>query len=77
MILMNRKNIATLFLVIATFLNPLGFDVAVAGVMRLTGSYWTTIGIFYVLSLLCFILYFKLSGINPIRKIINFFRKRS
>ena len=66
MTMMNRKNIATFCLVLATFLNPIGFDIAVDMVMRLTGSYWTTIGVFYCLSFLFFILYFKLSGTNPI-----------
>lgn len=72
--LMNRKNIATLSLVMATFLNPLGYDILVDAVMCLTGSYWSTMRIFYVSSFLFFILYFKLSGVNPIRELINFIK---
>ena len=73
---MNRENISTAVLVLATFLNPLGFDIAVDLVMRLTGSYWTTMFIFYIMSFLLFILYFKLSGKNPILFLKNIFYRK-
>jgi len=53
-----RKNLTPLFLVVATFLNPLGFDVAFYSVMEMTNSYWTTTLIFYLGSALFFGLYF-------------------
>ena len=53
-----KRKIATLCLMIAMFLNPLGFDVMFAMILELTGSYWTTTGIFYLLSLSFFGLYF-------------------
>lgn len=56
---------------IATFLNPLGYDVAFAAVMRVTGDYWTTTYIFYVLAVLFFLLSFYLLKISPIKLIIE------
>jgi hypothetical protein len=55
-----KENLASVFLVIATFLNPLGFDVAFYSVMKLTGSYWITTGIFYLGSACFFGLFFWL-----------------
>lgn len=55
-----RENLASIFLVVATFLNPLGFDVAFYSVMKMTGSYWITTGIFYLGSACFFGLYFWL-----------------
>ena len=71
----NRKKIATVCIVMATFLNPAGYDVLVSMVMNLTGSYWTTMGIFYVLSFLFFILYFKLSNVNPVSWFISIIKR--
>lgn len=49
----NRNHIATLVLMTAMFLNPLGFDVLFYGTLKLTGdSYILTTCIFYLLSLL-------------------------
>ena len=69
-----RENLASVFLVIATFLNPLGFDVAFYSVMKLTGSYWITTGIFYLGSACFFGLYFwlrKKDRKKPIQKEID------
>jgi hypothetical protein len=55
-----KKNRATAALVIATFLNPLGFDAAFYTVMQWTNSYWMTSGIFYLGSASFFGLYFYL-----------------
>ncbi len=57
-------NLASICLVIATFLNPLGFDVAFYSVMKVTGSYWLTTGIFYLGSACFFGLYFWLRKRN-------------
>jgi hypothetical protein len=67
----NRKKLGTLCLVIATFLNPLGYDVLVFGLTKLTGNYWTTIHILYVCAALFFGLFFFFYRINPWRLIIN------
>lgn len=76
-IIMNRKrrNIAASCLVMATFLNPLGYDILVHHVNELTGSYWRTMQLFYALSLVLFVLYFTLSKINPFRFILDQIKK--
>lgn len=72
----NRQNLAIVALMIATFLNPLGFDVLFKMTLDLTGSYWTTIGIFYLGSALFFGLYFWLSGKRPITYLINIIKTK-
>lgn len=59
-----HKNLATVALVIATFFNPLGFDVLFKMVMDSTGSYWGTTIIFYCVSAFFFGLYFLLKRLN-------------
>ena len=71
----SRKHIATLALMMAMFLNPLGFDVAVALVMSCTGSYWITMAIFYLASALCFGCYFWLSKVSPLKSVIIITKK--
>lgn len=66
---MNRKRIATLSLVLCMFFNPFGFDALFKATMELTGSYWTTDFIFYLISASFLGLYFFLSKINPIHYI--------
>lgn len=68
----NRKTIGTLALVMGTFFNPLGYDIAFAMLMKLTGSYWNTTFFFYLLSACFFGLYFHAYKINP----FNFVAKR-
>lgn len=52
------ENRMMFYLMIAMFLNPLGFDVLFAMIMSLTGSYWTTDIILYGLSAFFFGLFF-------------------
>jgi hypothetical protein len=59
---MQKKNIQTIVLILATFFNPLGFDALFALVMHWTGSYLVTDGIFYCLSAIFFGIYFWISG---------------
>lgn len=69
-----KESLPSIFLVIATFLNPLGFDVAFYAVMKLTGSYWITTGVFYLGSACFFGLYFwlrKKDYKKPIQKEIK------
>jgi hypothetical protein len=48
------KRLATLFLILGTFFNPLGFDLLWAAVQHLLGSYWLTSLCFYSVSAACF-----------------------
>ena len=50
----NRKVLGTVCLVIATFLNPLGFDILVYKLTILTNDYWTTMRMLYVFAALFF-----------------------
>jgi len=61
-----RERLATLSLVVATFLNPLGFDAVQLSLIRLTGSYWRANLSMYFLALSFFGLYFYLSCNNPL-----------
>jgi len=62
----NRKKISTLVLMIAMFLNPLGYDALFYMVMKVTGnSYGLTTGIFYLASASLFGLYCYLLEITP------------
>jgi len=64
-----RKRIGTICLVIATFLNPFGYDILVYRLTLLTKDYWVTMHILYVFAGLFFILFFVFSKINPITDI--------
>lgn len=67
MIVVNRKALGTVCLVIATFLNPFGFDILVFKLTQLTNDYWITMYILYGLAFVSFLfshLFFKLKKIN-------------
>ena len=66
-----RQNLAIIALMVATFLNPLGFDISFKMILDLTGSYWLTTGIFYLVSALFFGLYFWLADKRPIKYLVN------
>jgi hypothetical protein len=69
----NREKLATLFLFLGTFFNPMGYDAILKWLIDTTGSYWFSISIFYLLSLFFFILYFIFAKLNPLKV---FFRKK-
>lgn len=46
----------TICLMIATFLNPFGFDILVYKMTELTNDYWTTMSVLYLLAFLSFCL---------------------
>lgn len=71
-----KKNLAVLFLMIATFFNPLGFDILFKMVLDATGSYWLTTGIFYLASASFFGLYFWLSGKKPVTYLIRILKEK-
>jgi len=62
-----RTKIATLFLMLGTFFNPLGYDALLKWMIDVTGGYWSGIFVFYLLSASCFTLYFVLSKTNPLK----------
>lgn len=57
-----KRKLASICLILATFLNLFGFNILFASLMKLTNSYWHTVAIFYFLSGLFFGLYFFLSS---------------
>ena len=64
-----RKKLGTACLVIASFLNPFGYDLLVFKLTQLTKDYWTTMHILYASAALFFILFFILYRINPIKSL--------
>jgi len=52
------EKIRIVFLVLATFFNPLGFDALFALTMQWTGSYLVTDIIFYCISIFFFLCYY-------------------
>jgi hypothetical protein len=68
---MKKQKLATLFLMLGMFLNPLGFDAIQMTLMKLVGSYSGANLVLYSLALLCFGFYFLFSGSNPIKEIRN------
>ena len=59
-----RKKMATASLMVATFLNPFGFDILVYKMTQLTNDYWNTMYVLYglaFLSLSLSYLFFKLN----------------
>jgi len=64
---LNREKVATLLLMAGTFFNPLGYDALLFKTIELTGSYWISISIFYLLAACCFTAYFFVTKINPLK----------
>jgi hypothetical protein len=62
---MTKTKLATLFLIIGMFLNPLGFDAIQLMLIHLTGSLLKANFVLYFLAVFCFGLYFYFSGNNP------------
>jgi hypothetical protein len=55
-----KKKMATISLMIATFLNPFGFDILVYKLTQLTNDYWNTMYVLYGLAFLSlFLSYFS------------------
>ena len=72
-----RKSIGTICLMAGMFFNPLGYAEIFALVMKISGDYWTTAYIFYVLAFLFFSLSIVLLKVNPIKRIIEKIRNYS
>lgn len=71
MMAINRKKLGTTCLVIASFLNPFGYDLLVFKLTQLTNDYWITMRILYALAVLFFILFFVCYKINPLTHLKN------
>ena len=75
---LKREKLATLSLFLGTFFNPMGYDAALKFLIDMTGSYWFSISIFYLISLSFFILYFFFAKINPLNLFkFKIFKKKS
>lgn len=61
-----NQKMATLCLMLGMFFNPFGYDILVKLLLDLTGSYWLTMGIFYLVAGLFFGLSFYYSRLNPL-----------
>lgn len=68
---MSRQKLATLFLMVGMFLNPMGFDAIQLTLIKLTGSLLRANFVLYCLAVFFFGLYFYFSGNNPITTIKN------
>lgn len=66
-----RKKMATISLMIATFLNPFGFDILVYKITQLTNDYWNTMYVLYGLAFLSLSLSYLFFSLNK-RTIGNF-----
>jgi len=64
-----NQRLATIFLMVAMFLNPMGFDVVQLTLIKLTGSLLRANLVMYCLAAFFFGLYFYFSGNNPIKAI--------
>lgn len=63
---LNKKNLGNVFVTIALFLNPLGYDLVVYWINSMTKNYWMTISIMYMLAGFFFALFMYFYNINPI-----------
>jgi len=63
----NRKSAGLICAIVASFLNPFGYDILVYKLTQLTGNYWTTMHILYVFAALFFTLSFIFYRVNPIK----------
>ncbi len=71
-----KKALGNLFVTLALFLNPMGYDIVVYGITLLTDSYWMTMSVMYMLAGTFFILFMFFYGINPI-KVFTEYRKKT
>ena len=66
---LKKRVLGNVFVTIALFLNPLGYDIVVYGITLLTKNYWTTMTIMYMLAFVFFGFFMYLYKINPIKLI--------
>jgi uncharacterized membrane protein len=64
-----KRKIGNTLITLALFLNPLGYDLVVYGIMYLTNSYWITMSIMYALTTFFFLMFIYLNEIKLIHHI--------
>lgn len=64
---LGKKALGNVFITLALFLNPLGYDLVVYGINSLTNDYWMTMSIMYALAGTFFAMFIYLYNINPIK----------
>lgn len=62
-----KRSLGNIFLTLALFFNPLGYDIIVYYINMLTKDYWMTMSIMYMLAGMFFGLFMYLDNINPIK----------
>lgn len=70
-----RKKMAIACLMLGMFFNPFGYDAIFKMILDATGSYWTTVSVFYLIAGSFFISYFILAKVNPIKEVFGRFLK--
>jgi hypothetical protein len=68
---LGKKVIGNLLLTLAFFINPLGYDIVVYLITKLTNDYWMTMSIMYLLAATFFGLFLYLYNINFFKLIKN------
>lgn len=65
-----KKALGNMFVTLAMFLNPLGYDIVVYSITQLTHDYWMTMSIMYALAAAFFGGFLYLYNINPIKTLV-------
>jgi TRAP-type C4-dicarboxylate transport system permease small subunit len=63
---LGKRTIGNIFITLALFLNPFGYDIIVYGINVLTNSYWMTMSIMYSLAISFFGMFIYFSDIDII-----------
>lgn len=66
---LGKRAIGNALITLALFLNPLGYDIVVYGIMLLTQSYWMTMSIMYAMAMFFFGLFVYLNDVNFLRTV--------
>jgi hypothetical protein len=64
---LGKKALGNVFITLALFLNPLGYDLVVYVINSFTNDYWMTMSIMYTLTVSFFGLFLYFYNINPIK----------
>jgi hypothetical protein len=66
---LGKRAIGNLLITLALFLNPLGYDLVVYGIMLITNSYWMTMSIMYALATMFFGFFIYLNDVQLLRTV--------
>ena len=64
-----KRKIGNILITLALFLNPLGYDLVVYGIMLLTKSYWLTMTMMYAMATFFFGMFVYLDDIKVVQNI--------